>query len=140
MYLVKKTTMSKMQMLLTTKTMASPEAGPLLEKSQSQPTCRTTLAAAGADQAPESRIRVIASNSHEAKERRKKRGLKKRRPAGSAALSEIRYDGLTSRPLTSDIYAFFLFQAISEVDRTSHQKAALSETGPRYLPRTVCQH
>ena len=38
------------------------------------------MAAAGMEQAPESRIRVIASNSHEAKERRKKHGLKMRRP------------------------------------------------------------
>ena len=40
--------------------------------------------AAVVDQASES------SNSQEAKERRKKQGLKKMRPAGSAALSEIR--------------------------------------------------
>ena len=38
------------------------------------------MVAAGTEQAPESRIRVIASNSHEAKERRKKH----------VALSEIR--------------------------------------------------
>ena len=76
------------------------------------------MVAAGTEQAPESRIRVIASNSHEAKERRKKCGLKMRRPAGSAALSEIR-----------------LYQKSTEL--LIRKKAALSEI---FAKDIFCQH
>lgn len=66
MYLVKKTTIIQIQILLATETMAggrSPEGSEIANVPQE------VMAAAGMDQAPESRIRVIASNSHEAKGR-----------------------------------------------------------------------
>ena len=75
MQLVKKTTISQIQILLTTET--TPEESEIANVPHFE---EQVMAAAGMEQAPESRIRVIASNSHEAKERRKKH----------VALSEIR--------------------------------------------------